>query len=72
VGILLGELRRLGATLAQLDQATNELEAIHRALGWARDGDLLLLTVHSDRDAAVALLRELARRGWRPGDTVPG
>ena len=71
VGILLGELRRLGATPAQLDQATNELEAIHRALGWARDGDLLLLTVHSDRDAAVALLRELARRGWRPGDTVP-
>jgi UDP-N-acetylmuramyl tripeptide synthase len=71
VDILLGELRRLGATPDQLDEAPTELDAIRRALRWAGEGDLLLLTVHADRGAALTLLRELSRRGWRPGDPVP-
>ncbi|HET9294884.1 MAG TPA: Mur ligase family protein [Gemmatimonadales bacterium] len=71
VNLLAGELRRLGASPAQLDEAASELDGIRRALGWAHDGDLLLLTVHADRDAALGLLRELSHREWRPGDPVP-
>ena len=58
--ILEDELLRLGAHREDLAHAATELEAVRQALDWARPGDLLLLLVHTDRDAAMAMLR---RRG---------
>jgi len=70
-GMLLGELRRLGATEDQLDLAVGEVATARQALAWAREGDLLLLTVHADRDSVLRLLQRLVAENWTPGSPLP-
>ncbi len=70
-GMLLDELRSLGAREEQLDLAVGELQAARQALGWARDGDLLLLTVHADRDSVLRFLQRLAAEHWTAGQPLP-
>jgi cyanophycin synthetase len=59
------ELRRAGARDEALSRHDSELEAVEAALEWARPGDLLLLTVHTDRDAVIEKLEDLAQSGRR-------
>jgi len=70
-GMLLAELRSLGAREDQLDLAVGELQAARQALAWARDGDLVLLTVHADRDTVLRYLQRLGSAQWTPGKPLP-
>ncbi len=70
-GMLLDELRSLGAQEEQLDLAVGELQAARQALAWGRDGDLLLLTVHADRDTVLRFLQRLAAQQWTAGKPLP-
>ena len=69
--LILAELRVIGAREDQLERHPAELAAVRAALQWAREGDLLLLTTHADRDGVTALMRELSASGWRPGIPLP-
>jgi UDP-N-acetylmuramyl tripeptide synthase len=60
--ILEDELRRQGAPGEALSRAADEPEAVERALAWARPGDLLVLLVHTDRDAVLARLEQAGAR----------
>jgi UDP-N-acetylmuramyl tripeptide synthase len=51
------ELRRAGS--AEISHHESELAAVEAALEWARPGDLLVLTVHTDRDLVSARLAAL-------------
>jgi len=64
------ELRRLGAPPEAIGRAGSELEAVRQALGWARPGDLLLLTIHAHREEVLDLLKRLQDRGWAPGQEL--
>lgn len=70
-------VRMIDATLrahlppVAIEHAPSELEAVRRALSWARDGDLLLLLCHIERGAVLELLTRLDREGWRAGDALP-
>jgi cyanophycin synthetase len=70
-GLLAGELRRLGVPDSAVSTASDDLGALHQALEWARPGDLLLLTVHADQQAALGLLERIRRDGWEPGRPLP-
>jgi len=65
------ELRAAGAGDAQLSRWPSELEAVRAALEWARDGDLLVLTTHAQREQVVELLQRLAESGWSPSQPLP-
>ncbi len=65
------ELRRLGAPESAIEHADSELEAIEKALTWARDGDLLLLIAHEERQAVLDRMAQLRRLGWQPGRELP-
>jgi len=69
--LLAAEFIACGATSAQLSQHATELAAVREALAWGAPGDLLLLTSHSERDAVIALLEQLATTGWAPGQPLP-
>jgi cyanophycin synthetase len=69
--ILVDELRRLGVPEDRFETVETEIEAIHRALAWARPGDLLLLLVHGQRDEVLELLRDLQDGGWEAGRPIP-
>jgi cyanophycin synthetase len=56
------ELRRCGAPAEALARYDSELEAVRAALDWAREGDLLLLTTHAQRDEVIALVTQRAAR----------
>jgi UDP-N-acetylmuramyl tripeptide synthase len=58
--ILEAELRAAGATDEHIMHTGSELDTAKRAVDWARDGDLVLLITHADRDSVVAYLREKA------------
>lgn len=64
-------LREAGAPAGAIEHHDSELEAVRRALQWAREGDLLLLTVHAEREAVIALVERLAANGWAPGTALP-
>ena len=68
--LLEDELRRLGAGDEAIARADGELEAVRQALAWSRRGDLLLLLVHTQRDAVLALLGRLRAGGWEAGEPV--
>ena len=70
-GLLAGELRRLGVPDAHVSMAPDDLGALREALGWARPGDLLLLTIHVDQQAALGLLERMRGEGWEPGRPLP-
>lgn len=71
-GIMADELARLGVPAAAVSRPGTELAAVRDALAWAREGDLLLLTVHQDRPQVFALIERLRAAGWRAGDVVRG
>ena len=52
-----------GGSPGAVEYAPNELDAVERALAWARAGDQLILTVHEKRDQVIARLTELASKG---------
>ena len=51
---------RSGAPPDELSRYGSELEAVRAALEWARPGDLVLLTVHAERAAVIALVQRRA------------
>jgi cyanophycin synthetase len=61
--IIHAALLRAGLPESALPQCASELEAVHRALEWARPGDVLALPVHSmsARTAVLALLAGAAQ-----------
>jgi UDP-N-acetylmuramyl tripeptide synthase len=66
------ELLRSGAAGGILTRHDTEIEAVRAALAWARPGDLLLLTVHADRDAVIDLVVTLERSRWSAGEPLIG
>lgn len=70
-GLLAAEFAACGAAAAQLSQHPDESSAVRAALAWAAAGDLLVLTSHAEREAVIALLEDLRRRGWAPGQSLP-
>ena len=71
VGLLADELVRGGFPATGVRTASDELGAVREALAWARPGDVLLLLAHAERPAVLALMEELDRCGWRPGQPLP-
>jgi hypothetical protein len=45
---------------------------VRSALVWAAPGDLLVLGIHQDRRAVMALLDSLHEAGWSAGRPLPG
>ncbi|MDZ7631511.1 MAG: Mur ligase family protein [Gemmatimonadaceae bacterium] len=70
-GVLLAALHALGAPDANLVEAASDMDAARAALQWARTGDLILLPIHDERDAVLALLAMLTRTGWQAGAALP-
>ncbi|MEJ2311036.1 MAG: Mur ligase family protein [Gemmatimonadales bacterium] len=68
--IIEAELRDLGAPADAMLHTDSELDAVRTALQRARSGDLVLLTIHSDRGAVLELVSGLQQRGWSPGDAL--
>ncbi|NOT34492.1 MAG: Mur ligase [Candidatus Eisenbacteria bacterium] len=64
--ILASEFRACGLPAAAIESHESETAAVDAAIAWAREGDLLLLTTHAERDQVFERLRELERTGWRP------
>jgi hypothetical protein len=54
------ELRSAGAPAAALSRHDDELAAVRAALEWARPGDVVVLTVHAERDAVIELVERKA------------
>jgi UDP-N-acetylmuramyl tripeptide synthase len=69
--VLEAEFRRLGAAPESIVRAPSEYDAVRAALAWARDGDLLFLPTHAERERVLALLEALTAAGWRAGDALP-
>lgn len=71
--LLRDELHRHGLRDQAITVRLNEVDAVRDVLGWARDGDVLVLPVHGydARDAVAALLDRLRAEGWRPGHPLP-
>ena len=70
-GLLADEFIRLGLPETALSRAGPEVAAVREALEWAREGDLLVLAVHEDRRAVVALLESLIAQRWQAGEPLP-
>ena len=58
--VIRSELLRLGVDEDQIAYAETEIEASELAFRWARKGDLLMLFIHSDRDAVLEHLRNIS------------
>ncbi len=68
---ILGRLRTGGLAEDQLAAAPDELAAVHVALEWGREGDMLLLLSQADRGAILELLENLRATDWQPGTALP-
>lgn len=68
---ILERLREGGLADDRTDLAPDELTAVHRALEWGREGDLLLLLSQADREAVLELLEKLRSAAWQPGTALP-
>lgn len=69
--IFVDELKQLGASQDQMQLATNEYDAVHKALTWARPGDFLVLLLHDKREPTMNLLQKLTDTGWQAGEALP-
>jgi cyanophycin synthetase len=69
--LMADELIGLGMAPEAVSRPGGEVAAVRDALAWARPGDALLLTVHQDRPAVLALLERLRGEGWRAGEALP-
>jgi cyanophycin synthetase len=70
-GLMADELRRAGLPETAISTPGTEIPAVREALGWARPGDLLVLTLHQDRRGVMDLLEELRAQGWEAGEALP-
>jgi cyanophycin synthetase len=70
--LLADEFSRLGVAHEAISRAASDLEGVRLALEWSRPGDLLILAVHQNRAALVALLDRLKADGWQGGEPLPG
>ena len=72
--ILRGALARAGVAEGSIADAGDEDDAVHKALAWARPGDVLVMPLHSKdgRSHALALIEKLRREGWSAGRPLPG
>lgn len=71
VEILVNALRESVLGEERIATAADEMTAVCLALDWGRPGDLLLLLVLAEREAALDLLLGLQDRGWKPGTAIP-
>ena len=65
--IIRSELVRLGVDEDQIGYAETEIEASELAYRWASPGDLLMLFIHSDRDAVLEHLEQVANGNKKDG-----
>jgi cyanophycin synthetase len=70
-GVMEAEFRALGVPPDDIVHAPSEYEAVRTALAWARDGDLLFLPTHAERERVLQLLDRLHAADWRAGDSLP-
>jgi cyanophycin synthetase len=70
-GLMADELRRAGLPETAISTPGTEIPAVREALGWARPGDLLVLTLHQDRRGVLEMLEGLRARGWAAGEPLP-
>jgi cyanophycin synthetase len=68
--LMADELINAGVPPDHIGRPGDELAAVRDALAWARQGDVLLLTVHQDRPVVLALLERLRGERWRAGDRL--
>lgn len=68
---ILQRLRDGGLPDEHLASAPDEIAAVHDALEWGREGDLLLLLSQADRNAVLQLLESLRATAWQPGSALP-
>jgi cyanophycin synthetase len=68
--LMADEWRRAGVPEDAISTPGGEVAAAREALEWAREGDLLVLTLHQDRGKVEELLRELRERGWKAGGAI--
>lgn len=71
VALIETRLLQLGTPPQHIEHAQTELDAVRVALDGARNGDLLLLLSHVQRDEVLALMQHLVKRGWKPGAPLP-
>jgi UDP-N-acetylmuramyl tripeptide synthase len=69
-GILAGELQALGLPRHAISRPGDEIASVRELLAWARPGDLLILTIHDDRAAVLALLDRLREARWQAGQEL--
>lgn len=69
--LMADEFTRLGTPASSISCALSELQGVRDALTWARPGDLLVLSVHQDRQQVLGLLHRLDSSGWRVGEPLP-
>ena len=60
-----------GIAGAAISTPGTEMPAVREALGWARPGDLLVLTLHQERRRVEELLEALRDAGWKAGEPLP-
>ena len=70
--VLLRALDQRGVRERQRTSSPDDMHAVRMALQWARPGDLLLLTVHNQREAVLALVETLVSQNWQAGTPLTG
>lgn len=71
--IMRAQLLADGVPLDAIATCLDEVEAARLPLGWARDGDLLVLPIHEmeARERVTGLLDLMVSAGWQAGDPLP-
>ena len=65
------QLKALGTPAEKIGRAEDEVSAARKALEWAREGDILILPVHSQRAEVLTLIERMISGAWRPGGELP-
>ena len=68
--LMADEFRRAGLPEQAISAPGTEMPAVREALGWARAGDLLVLTLHQDRARVEELFEALRSQDWRAGQPL--
>lgn len=68
--VIAEELQALGLAADSIGHVEREIDALTQALAWAKDGDLVIMLTHEDRDAVLGTIERLRQSGWRPGAVV--
>lgn len=66
-GMIQSSLIKHGYPESQIEYVEHEIDAVRHALRWAKQGDLLLLISHSQREAVLQLLTQLQDSNWSEG-----